>query len=76
MLDARLEVAVDGLEEVRQWNWVWKPRIVLPSIPSRISRRHGQMPNDSGLGQGMCQNVRIVAAGSRSRIIAGSRAKW
>ena len=38
--------------------------MVLPSMPSRISRRHGQMPNDSGLGQGMCQKVRMVARGS------------
>ena len=59
-----------------QWNRVWKPRIVLPSMPSRISRRHGQMPKDSGFGQGMCQNVRMVACGSFARTIAGSRAKW
>ena len=44
--------------------------MVLPSMPCRISRRHGQMPNDSGLGQGMCQNVRMVAFGSFSRTIA------
>jgi hypothetical protein len=50
--------------------------MVLPSMPCRISRRHGQMPKDSGLGQGMCQKVRMVARGSRSRIIAGSSAKW
>ena len=59
-----------------QWKRVWKPRIVLPSRPCRISRRHGQMPNDSGLGQGMCQKVMMVARGSRARIIAGSSAKW
>ena len=59
-----------------QWKRVWKPRIVLPSMPCRISRRHGQMPNDSGFGQGMCQKVRMVARGSCARIIAGSSAKW
>ena len=37
--------------------------MVLPSMPCRISRRHGQMPNDSGFGHGMCQNVRMVAFG-------------
>ena len=59
-----------------QWKRVWKPRIVLPSMPCRISRRQGQMPNDSGFGQGMCQKVRMVACGSFSRTIAGSSAKW
>ena len=58
-----------------QWKRVWKPRIVLPSIPSRISSRHGQMPNDSEFGHGMCQNVMIVALGRRSRIMRGSSAK-
>jgi hypothetical protein len=38
--------------------------------------RQGQMPKDSGLGQGMCQKVRMVACGSFSRTMAGSRAKW
>ena len=38
--------------------------MVLPSIPSRISLRHGQMPNASGFGHGMCQKVRMVARGS------------
>lgn len=59
-----------------QWNGVWKPRMVLPSIPCSSSSLHGQMPNDSGLGQGMCQKVIMAAQGSRCRIIFGSRAKW
>ena len=59
-----------------QWNWVWKPRMVLPSSPSRISSRQGQMPKASGFGHGMCQKVRMVARGSRSRIMRGSSAKW
>jgi hypothetical protein len=33
---------------------------------------HGQMPNRSAFGHGMCQKVMIVASGSRSRIIRGS----
>ena len=28
-------------------------------IDKEDQRRHGQMPNDSGFGQGMCQKVRI-----------------
>ena len=40
-----------------------------------ISSRQGQMPNVSALGQGMCQKVRIVALGSRSRTIRGRSAK-
>ena len=59
-----------------QWNWVWKPRMLLPEHPSSSSSRHGQMANASGLGQGMCQKVMIVASGSSSRIIRGSSAKW
>ncbi len=58
-----------------QWNWVWKPRMELPSRPSRISSFHGQMPKVSAFGQGMCQKVMIVALGSRSRIMRGARAK-
>ena len=50
--------------------------IVLPSMPSRISSRQGQMPKDSGFGQGMCQNVMIVALGRALRIISGRSAKW
>ena len=42
--------------------------MLLPSRPSRSSTRHGQIANDSGFGHGMCQNVMIVASGSRSRI--------
>ena len=42
-----------------QWNWMWKPTIELPSRPSRICSRHGQMLNTSELGQGMCQKVMI-----------------
>ena len=56
-----------------QWNGVWKPRMLLPSMPSSNSLRHGQMPNDSGFGHGMCQKVRIVARGSCARTIAGSK---
>ena len=59
-----------------QWAWVWKPTMELPSSPSRISRSHGQMPKRSALGQGMCQKVRMVARGSRSRRYRGSSAKW
>jgi len=39
------------------------------------SSLHGQMPNDSGFGHGMCQKVMIVAPGKRSRIIRGNSAK-
>ncbi len=49
--------------------------MVLPSIPCSSSSRQGQMPKDSGLGQGMCQKVMMVALGSDLRIIPGSRAK-
>ena len=59
-----------------QWNCVWKPRIVLPSRPSMISARQGQMPKVSEFGQGMCQKVMIVALGSSFRIIRGASAKW
>ena len=59
-----------------QWNCVWKPRMLLPRSPARISSRQGQIPNRSEFGQGMCQNVITVARGSFSRIIRGSRAKW
>ena len=34
------------------------------------------MPKRSELGQGMCQNVMMVARGSRSRISCGASAKW
>ncbi len=40
------------------------------------SRAQGQMPYRSAFGHGMCQNVMIVARGSNSRSILGSRAKW
>ena len=49
--------------------------MLLPSIPASISSPHGQMAKDSGLGQGMCQKVMIVASGSSARIIRGSSAK-
>ena len=49
-----------------QWNWVWKPRMVLPSKPSMISSRQGQMLKVSEFGQGMCQKVTMVAFGNRS----------
>ena len=54
---------------------MWKPTIELPSRPSRISSRQGQMLNTSEFGQGMCQKVMIVASGSFSRTMRGSRAK-
>ena len=38
--------------------------MLLPSRPARTSSRQGQMAKDSGLGQGMCQKVMIVASGS------------
>ena len=63
-------------KKLLQWNWVWKPRIVVPSIPSSTSSRQGRMPKDSGLGQGMCQKVMMVARGRRSRTMRGSSAKW
>ena len=44
-----------------QWNWVWKPMMVLPSSPSRISSFQGQMPKVSAFGHGMCQKVMMVA---------------
>ena len=47
-----------------------------PSSPSSSSSRHGQIANASGFGQGMCQKNTIVAAGSDSWIIRGSKAKW
>ena len=40
-----------------------------------ISARHGQIPKDSGFGQGMCQKVMMVARGSRSRTMRGNNAK-
>ena len=46
--------------------------MLLPSMPSSSSSRQGQMPKRSAFGQGMCQNVRTVARGSRSRIMRGS----
>ena len=59
-----------------QWNCVWKPITELPSRPAMISSFHGQMPNISGFGQGMCQNVMMVAFGSFLRSMLGSSAKW
>ena len=50
--------------------------MLLPSIPSRISSRQGQMPNRSEFGQGMCQNVRTVARGSALADQLGRSAKW
>ena len=50
--------------------------MLLPSSPSSSSSRQGQMANASGFGQGMCQKVMIVAAGSASRIMRGSSARW
>ncbi len=50
--------------------------MVLPSIPSSRSVLQGQMPKDSGFGQGMCQKVMIVAFGRAARTIAGTRARW
>ena len=35
-----------------QWNWVWKPRMLLPSSPSSSSSRHGQMAKRLGVGPG------------------------
>ena len=49
--------------------------MVLPSSPSSSSSRQGQIANASGLGQGMCQNEMIVAAGSVWLIIRGNSAK-
>jgi hypothetical protein len=49
--------------------------MLLPSRSSSSSSRQGQIANASGLGQGMCQKVTMVASGSASRIIRGSRAK-
>ena len=50
--------------------------MVEPRSPSSSSSRQGQIPNASGLGQGMCQNATIVAVGSASWIILGNSAKW
>ena len=58
-----------------QWSWMWKPRIELPSRPSRICSRHGQTLNTSEFGHGICQKVMIIASGSFSRISRGSSAK-
>ena len=70
VLDPRLEVAVDGLQEVL----AVKVRVEAEDRAAEQSiedlARQGQMPNDSGFGQGMCQNARMVAAGSARRIIA------
>ncbi len=49
--------------------------MLLPSSPSSTSRSHGQIPKRSAFGQGMCQNVRIVARGRCSWIILGASAK-
>ena len=65
VLDARLEEAIDRLDEVLAVEAACGSRgSCCRACPRRISRRHGQMPNDSGFGQGMCQNVRMVARGS------------
>ena len=47
-----------------------------PRSPASTSSRHGRIANASGFGQGMCQNVMIVASGSASRTSLGSSAKW
>ena len=47
----------------------------LPSNPVIISSFHGQIPNISGFGQGMCQKVMMVAFGSLLRNMLGSSAK-
>jgi hypothetical protein len=49
-----------------QWYCVWKPIKSAPSIPSNSSRCHGQIPNDSGFGHGMCQNSATRASGRAS----------
>jgi len=51
-----------------------KPMMLLPSMPSRISLRHGRFEM-LRIRQGMCQKVMTVARGSRSRIRRGVSAK-
>ena len=75
VFDARLQVAVDRLDEVLAMKARVKAQYGAAEHALRISRRQGQMPKDSGFGHGMCQKLRMVARGSRSRIIAGSNAK-
>ena len=58
-----------------QWSLMWKPRMLLPSIPWRSSLCQGQISKFSEFGHGMCQKLRIIARGSRSRMIRGTRAK-
>ena len=50
--------------------------MLLPSMPAMTCSPHGQMANDSGFGQGICQKVMMVASGNLSRIMRGSNAKW
>ena len=59
-----------------QWNWVWKPRMVVAEQAVDDSSRQGQMLKVSELGQGMCQKVTMVALGNRRRTMRGRRAKW
>ena len=75
MLDARLHVAVHRLDEVLAVEARVEAQDGAAQHAGQDLLRQGQMPKDSGLGQGMCQKVRMVARGSW-RPIAGSKAKW
>jgi hypothetical protein len=76
VLDARLEVAVDRLDEVLAVVARVKAQDGAAQHALQDLAPPGADAEALGLGQGMCQKVRMVACGSCARTIAGSSAKW
>ncbi len=67
VLDAGLEKAVDASRKLAVIAPVEADDRAAERTPSRIWSATEKMPNDSKFGQGMCQNVMMVARGNRSR---------
>ena len=75
-VDVALEVTIDGGKEILAVIASMEADDVGLQHALAAFRRHGQMPNVSALGHGMCQNKVIVEFGSCSRTSCGSSAKW
>ena len=63
-VDARFEKPIHRVNEIVAMKLSVEAENAAPEQPSTNSSRHGQMANDSGLGQGMCQKVMTIASGS------------
>ena len=75
-VDAGLEVAIHRVEEVVAMHLGVKPEDAAAEHPVEELLPPWADAELSALGQGMCQNMMIVARGSRSRISCGTSAKW